>query len=95
MTSNRRFIMRTFAVIAMILAIVYIIMPIDFDGPLIGIIDDFFIFMAAFCFCQSQFINPSKISAKRSLNIISLIFLILGVIWLNVLAFSSIQDWVA
>ncbi len=95
MASNRRFIMRTLAVIAIILAIVYIIMPIDFDGPMVGIIDDFFIFMAAFCFCQSQFISPSKISARRSLSIISLIFLILGIIWVGVLAFSPIQDWVA
>lgn len=95
MASNQRFIMRTLAVIAMILAIVYIIMPIDFDGPLVGIIDDFFIFMAAFCFCQSQFINPAKISARRSLGIISLIFLILGIIWVGILAFTPIQDWVA
>ncbi len=87
--------MRTIAVIAMILAIVYIIMPIDFDGSIIGIIDDFFMFMAAFCFCQSQFMNEAKISARRSLNFIALVFLSLGIIWTGILAFTPILNWVA
>lgn len=74
------------AMAAMVLAIIYIIMPIDFDGPAIGIIDDFFFFMAAFCLCQSCFISSEKKTARRSLRRLSLIFACLGIAWLAVLA---------
>ncbi|MGN1246322.1 MAG: hypothetical protein ACI4UN_06780 [Muribaculaceae bacterium] len=76
----------TLAVLALAAAIAYIVMPYDYDGPLYGIIDDFCFFMAAFCFAQSQFISPLKVSARSLLKRISLFFLFIGIAALSVLA---------
>lgn len=74
------------ALIALIAAIVYIVTPIDFDGPIYGKIDDFCFFMAAFCFAQSQFINPVKVSPRNLLKRIAIIFMCLGIAALALLA---------
>lgn len=95
MATKHQTLMKSLAVVSMILAVVYIIMPVDFDGPIIGILDDFLFFMAAFCFCQAQFISTAKASAKRMLNLLALVFLLLGALWVLVLAFTPIQNWVA
>lgn len=75
------------AVAAVLLSIVYIVMPIDFDGPIIGIFDDFFFFMAAFCFCQSRFISSKRVAARRALSKCAIVFATLGAIWLVALFF--------
>lgn len=77
---------KALAIAALVAAIAYIIMPIDFDGPIYGAIDDFFFFMAAFCYAQSQFISPQKVSACNMLKKIALIFVCLGILTLSVLA---------
>ena len=74
------------SLLALIAAIAYIVAPIDFDGPIYGKIDDFCFFMAAFCFAQSQFINPVKLSACALLKRIAIIFLCLGIAALALLA---------
>ena len=88
-------IMKVLSIASILFAIIYIVMPIDFDGPIIGIIDDFFVFMAAFCFCQAQFLKPEKYKAKHLLNLIALIFACLSLIWLMILAFTPILEMVA
>lgn len=74
------------ALLALIAAIAYIVAPIDFDGPIYGKIDDFCFFMAAFCFAQSQFINPVKLSPLNLLKRIAIIFMCLGIAALALLA---------
>ena len=83
---------KVLGILIVILSIAYIIIPIDYDGPLIGMIDDFFLFMAAFCFCINQFTSSLHIAAKRKLNIISVTFCAVGFLWLGILAFTPIQQ---
>ena len=85
-TPHRSSLGITLSIIALIAAIAYIIMPADFDGPIYGIIDDFCFFMAAFCYAQSQLINPSKVTARALLKRFSIIFICLGLITLTIIA---------
>ena len=71
---------RIMAVCAMVLALIYIVLPYDFDDTLIGRIDDFMLFMSAFCFVYSQFLSEVKARAKVLLNLMSLVFCVLWVI---------------
>lgn len=83
------------SVLLMVLALVYIILPIDYDGPVIGYIDDFFLFMAAFCYFICQFAESIRPDTRKLLNMLSIIFCVLGIIWLCVLAFTPVTNWVA
>lgn len=87
--------LRILSVTLIVLSIVYIIMPLDYDGPVIGIIDDFMFFMAAFCFMYSQFLNRRKKASIGLLKLISLCFLVLGAVWVLLLSFAPILKWVA
>lgn len=87
--------LRILSVILIVLSIVYIIMPLDYDGPMFGIIDDFMFFMAAFCFMYSQFLNRRKKDSRELLKLISLCFLVLGAVWVLLLSFTPILMWVA
>ncbi len=77
---------KTFSIFLFFLSIIYIIMPIDYDGTIIGMIDDFFIFMSAFCYMYAQF-NKNKLSAYMLLKMVSLIFCFLGTIAFLLLSF--------
>ncbi|MEG1915353.1 MAG: hypothetical protein RR061_01570 [Muribaculaceae bacterium] len=83
------------ATLLLLLSLVYILMPIDFDGPIVGLVDDFFFFMAGFCYFITQFTNVRHVTARRQLNILSLCFLVAGVVWLCILAFTPLCTWVA
>ena len=83
------------AVLFLIISLIFLIMPIDFDGPIVGFIDDFFLFMAAFCFAFSQFSKKATPMVKKQLYVISLTFLILAILWLAILMYSPILHWVA
>ena len=83
------------SILLILLALVYIVMPLDYDGPLIGYIDDFFLFMAAFCYFICQFTESVSQKTKAFLNMISIIFCILGIAWLFILAFTPVANWVA
>lgn len=95
MANSRQFWLKALAVFLLILSIIYIIVPIDFDGPIWGIFDDFFFFMSGFCFCQGQFLSSRKQHAKQPLNKVALVFLILGIVYLCILAFTPMLKWVA
>lgn len=87
--------MRWLAVLFIILAIAYLIMPIDYDGPIIGFIDDFFVFMSAFCFMFSQFSRKVNRIIRRQLYTFSISFLVLAILWVIILAYSPVLIWVA
>lgn len=89
-TPHRSSLGITLAIIALVAAIAYIIIPADFDGPIYGIIDDFFFFMAAFCFAQSQFISPVKLRPRAILKRFATIFTIMGILTLATLAAITI-----
>lgn len=75
---------KVLSIILFILANIYVIIKVDFDTSLIGMLDDFFIFMSSFCYMYSQFLNM-KIRAALLLKMVSLVFCFLGVATLLVL----------
>lgn len=81
--------MRFAAICSMIFAVLYIVLPYDFDGTILGRLDDFMLFMAAFCFLYSQFLGEMKMRAVTLLNVVSLFFCILWVITYVILIFWS------
>ena len=81
---------RSLSILLFILAIIYFIVPVDFDGSIIGFIDDILLLLASITFCLSQFIGAFQGKSIKSLNRLSLILLILGIIWVLILSFSNI-----
>lgn len=75
---------KVLSIILFILSIIYVIIKVDFDTSLIGMLDDFFIFMSSFCYMYSQFLKV-KIKATILLKMVSLVFCFLGVATLLVL----------
>ena len=75
---------KVLSIILFILSIIYVIIKVDFDTSLIGMLDDFFIFMSSFCYMYSQFLNM-KIRAAVLLKMVSLVLCFLGVATLLVL----------
>ena len=86
---------KSVSILLMVLALAYIVLPLDYDGPAIGYIDDFFLFMAALCYFICQFSESIQPRTRKLLNIISIILCILGIIWLCILAFTPVAYWVA
>lgn len=75
---------KLYAIAFSLVAMVYFVIPFDFDRSSIGIlgyIDDFFFFLSAFCFSQYAFLNPAFAfaSARKKLLIISIILLVCGI----------------
>ncbi len=81
---------KTVSIILFILAIVYLIIPVDYDGSYLGLMDDFFFFMAAFSFLISSFLKSLNKKAQLKLEFIALTFLILGVAVLLTFIFTPI-----
>ena len=70
-------------------------MPIDFDGSIIGFVDDFLVFMAAFCFTFAQFSRKVNPINRRQLYIFSVTFMILAILWILLLVYSPVLQLVA
>ena len=84
-------IQRIIAVVLLILAIAYIIMPYDFDDlGILGYADDFFLFMAAFTYMQCTFQRPERHFLRRQLSMLSVVFLCLAICWAAMLAFTPL-----
>lgn len=81
--------MKCIGVIVLLVAIVYLILPFDYDETLKGRVDDFMFFMSAFCFMYAQFMNINNVRAIVLLKFISAVFCLLGAIWLLALFFIS------
>lgn len=92
MNNKTLFAQRIIAVVLLLLAIAYTVMPYDFDScGVLGYVDDFFLFMAAFSFMQSTFQRPERHFLRRQLSMIAIVFLCLAVCWLAMLAFTPLS----
>ncbi len=68
------------------IAIIYLILPYDFDVNIIGRIDDFFFFMSSFTYMYSCFVDENKLRVSLMLKMLSAAFCIIGA--LTLFAFS-------
>jgi uncharacterized membrane protein YkvA (DUF1232 family) len=75
-------------VVLVLAAIVYIVVPVDFDSKgVVGYVDDFMVFMAAFTFAHGSFQRPERRYIRRQLYMLSSLFALLGLCWIILLAF--------
>lgn len=81
---------RVIGVVLVLAAIAYIIWRGDFDEKgLIGYVDDFMIFMAAFTFAHGSFQRPERRYIRRQLYMLSSLFALLALCWVIMLAFMK------
>lgn len=81
-------ICRAVGVVLVAAAIGYIIWRGDFDEKgLIGYVDDFMVFMAAFTFAHGSFQKPERRYIRRQLYMLSSLFALLALCWVILLAF--------
>jgi len=79
---------RMLGVVLVLAAIVYIVVPVDFDSKgVVGYVDDFMVFMAAFTFAHGSFQRPERHYIRRQLYMLSSLFALLGLCWIIMLAF--------
>ncbi len=83
-------ICRAVGVVLVLAAIAYIIWRGDFDEKgLIGYVDDFMVFMAAFTFAHGSFQRPERRYIRRQLYMLSSLFALLALCWVIMLAFMK------
>ena len=83
-------ICRVVGVVLVLAAIAYTIWRGDFDEKgLIGYVDDFMVFMAAFTFAHGSFQRPERRYIRRQLYMLSSLFALLGLCWVIMLAFMK------
>ena len=81
---------RVIGVVLVLAAIAYVIWPGDFDSKgLVGYVDDFMVFMAAFTFAHGSFQRPERRYIRRQLYMLSSLFALLGLCWIILLAFMK------
>ena len=81
---------RVIGVLLVLAAIAYVIWPGDFDEKgLIGYVDDFRVFMAAFTFAHGSFQKPERRYIRRQLYMLSSLFALLALCWIFLLAFMK------
>lgn len=81
-------ICRVIGIVLVLAAIAYVVWPGDFDKKgLIGYVDDFMVFMAAFTFAHGSFQRPERRFIRRQLYMFSSLFALLGLCWVILLAF--------
>ncbi len=74
---------RAAGIAAVIAAIAYTVARWDFaHSGIMGLADDFFLFMAAFTLAYAQFLNPARKHLRRQLQMIALLCAILGITWI-------------
>ena len=79
---------RVVGIVLVIAAIGYIIWPGDFDHKgIVGYVDDFMVFMAAFTFAHGSFQRPERRYIRRQLYMLSSLFALLGLCWVIMMAF--------
>lgn len=73
---------RTAGIVAVIAAIAYTVARWDFaHSGIMGLADDFFLFMAAFMLAYAQFLNQKRKHIRRQMLMIALLCAILGLTW--------------
>ncbi len=81
---------RAVGIVLILAAIAYIIWPGDFDNRgLVGYVDDFMVFMAAFTFAHGSFQRPERRYIRRQLYMLSSLFALLALCWIILLAFMK------
>ncbi|MDY3216685.1 MAG: hypothetical protein SO193_03565 [Sodaliphilus sp.] len=79
-------VLRIVGVVYMLLAIAYLVMPLDLDRVgWMGYIDDFFLFMSAFTFMNGAFQKAERAFIRRQLFQLSAVFFVLCPIWILIL----------
>ena len=80
---------RALGVAAVFTAMCYIVVRWDFEhSGIIGLADDFFIFMAAFTVAYAQFTKPVLKYVRHQLHMISITCLCLGIVWVMIEFFA-------
>lgn len=81
---------RVIGVVLVLAAIAYIVWSGDFDNKgLVGYVDDFMVFMAAFTFAHGSFQKPERRYIRRQLYMLSSLFALLALCWIILLAFMK------
>ena len=81
---------RVIGVVLLLAAIAYVAWPGDFDDKgIVGYVDDFMVFMAAFSFSHGSFQRPERRYIRRQLYMFSSLFALLGLCWVLLLAFMK------
>ena len=79
---------RVIGVVLVLAAIAYVIWHGDFDEKgIVGYVDDFMVFMAAFTFAHGSFQRPERRYIRRQLYMLSSLFALLALCWVIMLAF--------
>lgn len=81
---------RVIGVLLVMAAIGYIVWHGDYDGKgLVGYVDDFMVFMAAYTFARGSFLRPERRNIRRQLYMLSSLFALLALCWVILLAFMK------
>jgi hypothetical protein len=81
---------RVVGVLLLMAAIAYLIWRGDFDHKgIVGYVDDFMMFMAAYTFTRGSFMRPERRYIRRQLYMLSSLFALLGLCWVILLAFMK------
>ena len=79
---------RVIGVVLVLAAIAYTVWRGDFDQKgLVGYVDDFMVFMAAFTFAHGSFQKPERRYIRRQLYMLSSLFALLALCWIIMLAY--------
>ena len=79
---------RVVGIVLVLAAIAYVSWGGDFDDKgIVGYVDDFMVFMAAFTFAHGSFQKPERRYIRRQLYMLSSLFALLGLCWIILLAF--------
>ena len=78
---------RVIGVVLVLAAIAYVVWRGDFDQKgIVGYVDDFMVFMAAFTFAHGSFQKPERRYIRRQLYMLSSLFALLALCWIIMLA---------
>ena len=83
---------RVVGIVLVLAAIAYVIWDVIWGGDfeekgIVGYVDDFMVFMAAFTFAHGSFQKPERRYIRRQLYMLSSLFALLGLCWVILLAF--------
>lgn len=79
---------RVIGVLLVLAAIAYTVWHGDFDNKgVVGYVDDFMVFMAAFTFAHGSFQRSERRYIRRQLYMLSSLFALLALCWIIMLAF--------
>ncbi len=81
-------ICRVVGIVLVLAAVAYLVWRGDFDQKgVVGYVDDFMVFMAAYSFARGSFMRPERRYIRRQLYMLSSLFALLGLCWIILLAF--------